>query len=394
MQKRKILEFNPLPAGQSVDLLVIAGEHSGDEHAARVVQRLLRSQPDLNVAAIGGRHLADAGAFLVHNPIDSAVVGFVEVLKHLSEIKAFFSMAFEWIKTYRPKAVCFVDYPGFNLRLAKKLFDAGIAHKAGGNVKLLFYISPQIWAWKSHRRFAMARHLDALGVIFPFEIESYRDTNLPVSFVGHPFVHKDYRLPLVYDPEAPLLLLPGSRATPIKRIMPAMIETFRRLKTDNPTLRATVVYPSEPARMILQQMVDQSDCTGDMTFVSNAEPEVRARGVIMSSGTISLVCALAAIPGILVYRTNPITYGMAKILVSIRIVGIANILLGEFIHPEFLQGRMQPARMAAALDRQLHDNGTLERTRALSTKLRSILSHSDSVSPESWIAAHLIESPP
>lgn len=394
MHKRKILEFNPLPEGQSVDLLVIAGEHSGDEHAARVVKRLLRDRPDLKVAAIGGRHLEEAGAFLVHNPIDSAVVGFVEVLKHFSEIKAFFTMAFEWIKAYRPKAVCFVDYPGFNLRLAKKLFDSGIAHKAGGNVKLLFYISPQIWAWKSHRRFAMARHLDALGVIFPFEIESYRDTDLPVSFVGHPFVHEDYRLPLIYDPEAPLLLLPGSRATPIKRIMPAMVEAFRRLKAEKPGLRATVVYPSEPARAILQELVDQSDCSGEMTFVSNSEPEVRACGVIMSSGTISLVCALAAIPGILVYRTNPITYGMAKILVRIRIVGIANILLGEFIHPEFLQGRMQPKLMAAAMSSQLNDSATLDRTRALSTRLRSILSESGSVSPESWIASHLVESPP
>lgn len=394
MHKRKILEFNPLPEGQSVDLLVIAGEHSGDEHAARVVKRLLSDRPDLKVAAIGGRHLEEAGAFLVHNPIDSAVVGFVEVLKHFNEIKAFFAMAFEWVNAYRPRAVCFVDYPGFNLRLARKLFDAGIAHKAGGNVNLLFYISPQIWAWKSHRRFAMARHLDALGVIFPFEIESYRDTDLPVSFVGHPFVHDDYRLPFVYDPGAPLLLLPGSRATPIKRIMPAIIETFRRLKAERPGLRATVVYPSEAARVILQEMVDQSDCAGDMTFVSNSEPEVRACGVIMSSGTISLVCALAAIPGILVYRTNPITYGMAKILVHIRIVGIANILLGEFIHPEFLQGRMHPKRMAAAMSSQLNDSSTLDRTRALSTKLRSILSESGSASPESWITAHLENSPP
>jgi len=114
----------------------------------------------------------------------------------------------------------------------------------------------------------------------------------------------------------------------------------------------------------------------------------------MSSGTISLVCALAAIPGILVYRTNPITYGMAKILVHIRIVGIANILLGEFIHPEFLQGRMHPKRMAAAMSSQLNDSSTLDRTRALSTKLRSILSESGSASPESWITAHLENSPP
>jgi lipid-A-disaccharide synthase len=181
----------PPPAGGRVDLLVVAGEHSGDEHAARMVRELLAKQPALNVCALGGPRLAAAGAQLLHDLTGSSVVGLVEVLKNLRFFQRLFGATLAWIERHRPHAVCFVDYPGFNLRLARALHARGLTRTVRGNIRALYYISPQIWAWKAGRRFEMAEHLDAMAVIFPFEVKSYADTVLPVEFVGHPFAAGD-----------------------------------------------------------------------------------------------------------------------------------------------------------------------------------------------------------
>ncbi len=230
----------PPPAGGGVDLLVIAGEHSGDEHAGRLVRGLLAREPGLAVAALGGPALAAAGAQLLHDLTQSSVVGFVEVLKNLSFFRALHAEILRWIGEHAPRAVCFVDYPGLNLRLAADLRARGLSVKGGGAIKTLYYISPQIWAWKAGRRFAMARDLDAMAVIFPFEVKCYADTALPVEFVGHPFVGADYVPPVSYDPAGPVLLLPGSRKQAVARIFPALLAGCRAFG-ERP---AIALYPS------------------------------------------------------------------------------------------------------------------------------------------------------
>ncbi len=162
-----------------MDVLVVTGEHSGDEHGARMVRELRAKQPGVTVAALGGPALAAAGAQLLYDLTESSVVGFVEVLKNLPKFRALFAETLRWITEHQPRAVCFIDYPGFNLRLAAALRERGLSVKGGGKIKTLYYISPQIWAWKAKRRFSMARELDALAVIFPFEVGCYADTTLP-----------------------------------------------------------------------------------------------------------------------------------------------------------------------------------------------------------------------
>src|SRR3972149_3783514 len=155
----------PPPADGHADLLVVAGEHSGDEHAARMVRGLLAKSPDLKVCALGGPELAGAGAQLLHDLTASSVVGLVEVLRHYRYFRTLFGATLDWIGRHRPGAVCFVDYPGFNLRLVRALHERGLSKKGGGAIRALYYISPQIWAWKGNRRFEMAAHLDAVAVI-------------------------------------------------------------------------------------------------------------------------------------------------------------------------------------------------------------------------------------
>ncbi len=220
-------------------MLIVAGEHSGDEHGARMVRELRAKQPGVTVAALGGPELAAAGAQLLHDLTASSVVGFVEVLKNLSKFRALFAETLRWIAEHQPRAVCFIDYPGFNLRLASALRERGLSVKGGGKIKTLYYISPQIWAWKAKRRFTMARDLDALAVIFPFEVACYADTTLPVEFVGHPFVAPDYVSPVKYDPAGPVLLLPGSRQQAVARIFPVLLGGFEAFGGRE----AVVLYP-------------------------------------------------------------------------------------------------------------------------------------------------------
>lgn len=377
----------PAPTGGRVDVLIVAGEHSGDEHAARVVRELRTAHPELAIAALGGPELAAAGAQLLHDLTATSVVGFVEVLKHYPFFRTLFNETLRWIGEHRPRAVCFVDYPGLNLRLAAALRTRGLSVKGGGAIKLLYYISPQIWAWKAGRRFTMARDLDAMAVIFPFEPKCYADTSLPVEFVGHPFVASDYVPPVRYDPAGPVLLLPGSRKQAVARIFPALLAGFAR----HDGREAVVLYPSEEIRAVLEVArppanvqlveVDEGHATGQGARAASA--------VLTSSGTMSMHCALAAIPGAIAYRTNPLTFFFAKRLVKVRFIGIANLLLDEALYPEYIQNEATPEALAAELCAGTTDPARRERTAAGAARLRDLLHQPTTGSAADWLVRHL-----
>lgn len=370
------------PEGGRADLLIIAGEHSGDEHAARAVRELRTKQPAIKVCALGGPNLAAAGAQVLHDLTASSVVGFVEVLKHYSFFKALFEETLRWIAEHRPHAVCFVDYPGFNLRLAAALRERGVSIKGGGSVKLLYYISPQIWAWKGQRRFAMARDLDALAVIFPFEVACYRDTDLPVEFVGHPFVAPDYVSPVVHDPAAPILLLPGSRKQAVRRILPVLLNG---LAVHDAHASATILYPSKA----VLDVIKAAHPPAHIRCVPTGGEPVRASAVLTSSGTMSLHCALAGIPGAIAYRTNPLTYLLARWWVKLDYIGIANLLLKEPMYPEYIQGAATSAALAAELRACLHDPERGARTTAQRQRLAALLNQPATGTVTDWLRERL-----
>ena len=368
----------PAPSAGPVDLLMVAGEHSGDEHAARVVRELRAKNPGLKICALGGPELAAAGAQLLHDLTATSVVGFVEVLKHYSFFKALFDATLRWVEQHRPRAVCFVDYPGFNLRLAAKLRERGLTVKGGGQVRAVYYISPQIWAWKPKRRFAMARDLDALAVIFPFETACYADTTLPVEFVGHPFLAPDYVAPVRHDPAGPVLLLPGSRVQAVSRIFPVLLAGFADYLKSAPGAKAVALYPSEEVAAAARTALAQwPQLTGAVELRPVAEGRAAspfaAAAVLTSSGTMSLHCALAAIPGAIAYRTNPLTYLLARWWVQIDYIGIANLLLKEPMYPEFIQGAATAGALADQLREGTGGAARRERTRTQAVRLRTLL---------------------
>ncbi|MSU23861.1 MAG: lipid-A-disaccharide synthase [Opitutus sp.] len=378
----------PPPTGGRVDLLIVAGEHSGDEHAARMVRELRAKQPGLAVAALGGPRLAAAGAELLHDLTASSVVGLVEVLKNYSFFRALFAETLRWIAAHQPRAVCFVDYPGLNLRLAAAMRERGLSVKGGGTIRTLYYISPQIWAWKAGRRFAMARDLDAMAVIFPFEVKCYADTALPVEFVGHPFVAADYTAPVRYDPAGPVLLLPGSRVQAVRRIFPALLAGFAEFAREcGHEAWATVLFPSDDILEVLRAAKPPVNVRLQRTGAP-----VAASAVLTSSGTMSMHCALAGIPGAVAYRANWLTYVLGKMLVQVEHLGIANLLLGEPVYPEFLQGAATPAALAAELRAGTADPARRERTAAQAARLRTLLKPPEgpaSVGVADWLVRHL-----
>ena len=379
----------PEPESGRPDLLVIAGEHSGDQHGSRLISGLRELRPDLRIAAIGGRWMEEAGAQLLFPLTDYSVVGFFEVLGGVTFFREFMGKTMDWISRHRPRHLCLIDFPGFNLRLAGRLYYAGLSCKGGGEMGVYYYIGPQIWAWKAGRRFQMARTLDSLGVIFPFEVDCYGDTDLPVSFVGHPFVESYFQLPVTFDPEGPVLLLPGSRRAAVSRIFPIMVEAFRRLADQGFGGEALVIYPDEPVRRVIEEVLRRWPEEGERFRVEPIGRSYRGRAVLTSSGTMSLVCGLAGIPGAIVYRSHPLTYLAGRMLIQVKYLGIANLILDRPLYPEFIQGAAHPGRLAEEIKGSIESEESRENCARASRELRAQLGGEEGESAPLWLARRL-----
>lgn len=378
----------PAPVDGAPDLLVVAGEHSGDEHAAHLVAKLKERNPELKVACLGGDKLQAAGAELLYDLTAVSIVGFAEVLKHYNFFKALFDRTLEWIERYPPKQICFVDYPGFNLRLADQLYRRGLSCKGGGSIELSYYIGPQVWAWKAKRRFKMEQLLDRLGVIFPFEVNCYKDTELPVEFVGHPFVQAGHEPPFVYDAGAPVLLLPGSRTTPVSRIFPVLLDGFVNALESEPDLRARVIYPSQQILGQLKGILGAYPKLQDkVIFNANEQKHLPASSVLMSSGTMSLSVALSGIPGAIAYRLHPVSYWMGRFLVKVPYIGIANLLLARSLHEEYIQGAATPQKLAKEILNARSPEAVRQAAQG-AKELRQILKPENNTDAVEWLSAH------
>ena len=338
------------------DVLVVAGEPSGDLHASVLVRELKARHPNLSVCAVGGSNLQKSGAHLLFDMMPLSVVGLAETLKHYGTFVRLLRWLVRWVRVYQPKVICLVDFPGFNLRLARALYRAGLSKQAGGSTYIYGYIAPQIWAWKARRRFKIARWFDALGVIFPFEVECFADTTLKVNFVGHPLLQQPN--PFRYDPNGPLLLLPGSRLGAVTRIFPLLKEAFGYLKKSHPSLRAIVPFPNDNVGSYIKE-----NLLTDMSACPLSELDAGVCGALMSSGTASLQVALAGIPGVVAYRAHPITFFFGKRLVKVPYLTMANVLLKEEFYPEILQDTSSQAVVVAQRTEEFLDDPQTARVR-------------------------------
>lgn len=328
-------------------LFVIAGETSGDTHAAGVVAELRTRHPGLEIHGLGGRRLrALAGNTLEDWVDDAAVLGAWEVIKHYGYFRRKFYETLRRIDALQPDAVLLVDYPGFNLRLAKKLQPLRPA------VQLLYYISPQVWAWHRSRIPKMARWLDLMICLFPFEAQIYNSSGLRTEFGGHPLTDylaaKRTGAPRETDLVA---LLPGSREREIAALWPPMLEAAARLRVTHPHLRFATGAVNDRLAARMRELA--GDFPVDIGLGNAHDLMQRAAAGLVASGTATLEAAYFGLPHALVYKVAWLTYEIGRRVVTIKHLGIVNILAGREVVREFIQHAATPEALATELTRLL-----------------------------------------
>jgi len=336
-------------------LLVVAGEHSGDMHAADVIRELKTRDPDFSVWGIGGDKLRAEGMEILRDVREMDVMGFIEVLKRYSFFKKVFADVLAEVDKRKPDAALLVDYPGFNLRLAAELKKR--------DVKVLYYICPQVWAWKKDRIPKMAETIDRLMVIFPFEVEVFKEVDLNVEFVGHPMVDelREFRVkepkPLPWGEGEKVALLPGSREQEINRILPCLLDAALRIEQGRPDIDFLIAVPRRHQALAQDLFRKSSQVPLHCSIVTDCSREVlrQADAALVASGTATLEAALLHCPTVLVYKTSAITYAIGRFLLQIPWVGIVNIIAGREIMPERIQQHVRPVELAATIDPFLND---------------------------------------
>lgn len=346
-------------------IYVVAGELSGDAHGAGLLRSLKEMVPGVEIRGVGGPGMRDvAGSGLQDWVEDAAVMGIWEVLKRYGWFKERFTEMTGEMKDFRPDVLLLIDYPGFNLRFAEAV------RRELPATRIIYYISPKVWAWNKRRIPVMARLLDEMLCLFPFEQPILENAGLKTTFVGNPLVDEleEKRLPGVHRDELLVGLFPGSREREIARLFPMMVETAKRLKSWNSGLRFEVPAASTKlAGQIRDLMVEAG--AGDLISVTTGSSHSlmqRACCAVIASGTATLEAAYYGLPYCLVYRLAPLSYMTAKVVVKIELIGLVNILAGEKVVDEFIQSKADPVTVAAALREFLESP---EKRRALQVRL-------------------------
>ncbi len=327
---------------------LVAGEASGDRLAADLL-RELKKNPKLKAYGVGGPMLKAAGQEQSLNLAKHAVVGLTDVLKNLPKFLKIFREVKHEIAEVNPDVVILVDYPGFNLRLAKAL------HGQRNAPAIVYYVSPQVWAWKAGRAKLMERILDRLLVIFPFEVDWFAKhaPKLKTKWVGHPLADRW----IAQAKEGPkdeipcVALLPGSRAKEIAKHWPVLLQTAQRIVREQKNVSFMTLATDHEMRQKLEEEWARQPMSGvslDILAGQSLTQLTRCSLAIVASGTATLECAMAGLPMLVIYKTSWLTYWLGRFLIQLPYLSMVNVLAGEKVVPEFLQGAMEPERLAKA----------------------------------------------
>jgi lipid-A-disaccharide synthase len=337
-------------------LLFSAGESSGDQHAANMFLEIKKHQPDIKAIGMGGAKMAQAGVDIRYDSAGIGVIGVVEVLKHYGEIRRALTLMKRIIDTERPDLLVCVDYKEFNFKLAKYAKQQG--------VKVLFYVSPQVWAWRAGRVKAYGKVIDMMAVIFPFEIPYYEAENVPVRYVGHPSVdkvHPQYtkaedmaRFGLDVNKRV-VGLLAGSRANEIKRLLPVMLAAAALVHERFPDCQFILPQADSISDDLLAEYL--TDAPVQVTVIKQQPYDVMqcCDAIMTTSGTATLEIALLTLPMVICYKLSPLTYWLGRLLVKTKFIGLPNIVAGKSIVREFIQHEATAENLAAEVTRMLTD---------------------------------------
>ncbi len=337
-------------------IMFSAGESSGDQHAANMFLELKKYQPDIKGIGMGGAKMAQAGINIRYDSAGIAVIGVVEVIKHYREIRRALRLMQQMLATERPDLLVCVDYKEFNFKLARFAKQCG--------VKVLFYVSPQVWAWRPGRVKQYGKVIDMMAVIFPFETAYYEKQNVPVRYVGHPSVDKVHALyskaedmrRFDLDESNPVVgLLPGSRANEIRRMLPVMLAAAEQLQASLPDIQFILPQADSIADELLGRYL--SEVPVNVSVVKQQPYDVIqcCDAVMTTSGTATLEIALLIVPMVIAYKLAPLTYWLATWLVKTPFIGLPNIVLGKSIVKELIQHEASAQNLSAEVKRLLTD---------------------------------------
>jgi lipid-A-disaccharide synthase len=351
--------------------MVVVGEASGDAHAARVVAALKQRAPDIKVTGIGGEKLRAAGMDVNIDFSELAVMGLVEVLKRYRHLKSVFNQMVERLKTHRPDLLVLVDYPGFNLKLAKEAKKLGIP--------VAYYISPKVWAWRKGRVKTIRRVVDKMLVLFPFEVPIYEQAGIAVNCVGHPLVDAVKRTlttsqakeNLGLEPDEKVIgLFPGSRRSEVEMLLPLMIQAAERIKQQQPGVQVVVPLAPGLSKETLAPILAVSRLPIQVVDSEFYELTSACDAIVAASGTVTLEIALLGVPHFICYRVSPVTYKILRRLVRIPYVGLCNIVTSKALITEILQDDVTVQR----LEEELLDRLTRADQQAVAEDIRQQVS--------------------
>jgi len=321
-------------------ILIVAGEASSDLHAANLVKETKSLMPGTEFFGLGGARMEQQGVKLYANIVDLAVVGFVEVLRNIRKFKAIFNQVLWEVDKLKPDLAILIDYPGFNLRLAVELKKRGIP--------IVYYISPQIWAWGKNRINLIKKTINQMIVIFKFEEALYKKAGVPVSFVGHPFldiVRANSKLNL-RSGITTIALLPGSREAEVKRLLPLMLESAKIIKEKIPQSQFIILRSSTVKKELYDQVLIKNKLPVyvfiDKTYAGLASSDF----ALIASGSATLESAILERPFVVVYKVSWLNWLCLRAIIKIPYIGLVNIVAGRKIIKEFIQHRAQAGRIA------------------------------------------------
>ena len=330
-------------------IFLIAGEVSGDMYGAKIVEKIKTINPEIHFCGLGGKRMKEAGVNLIEHADKLSVMGIPDVIKKIFFFKKLLYKTIDQINKVQPKAIILIDYPGFNLRLAKKIKKKSIP--------VYYYIPPKVWAWKKKRIKDIKKYIDEVFYIFPFEEHLYKELNIKSEYVGNPLIEliscidKNSSKIINWRKQKKVALLPGSRQQEIRYILPSLLTLIENYDEDTSFIIAS---PNNSiSKQIQKYLNDYPKNLENVSIVESQTLEVlkQADVAIITSGTATLEAALLNVPHFLIYKTNWVTYLFAKVFVNLKFYGLVNLLLSRNVSAEVIQNEVNTRRLTVELDR-------------------------------------------
>ena len=361
-------------------IMLSAGEASGDLHGAGIAAALRAMNPDVRLFGMGGAAMRREGVDILYDIADLGVIGIVEVIKNLPRLFRLRDELAAAMDREKPDILVTIDYPGFNMRLAK------IAKAKG--IRVVSYIAPSVWAWGEWRAKGVVRSVDHIASIFPFEAELYRRYGGNVTYVGHPLLDlvgtkrnvAEARGFLKLQPqERVVLLLPGSRKQEIKGLLPMFLQAAKQVAATVPEVVFVLPLASTVAEDMVQPAIQAAGISVRVVREHLYDWMQAAEAAMAASGTVTLEAALMNLPCVVTYKVNSLTYGLGKMLVKLPYISLPNIIAGCQVVPELVQNEAQPQRLAAEVVKYLQDAGYYAATKRSLEEVRRKLGENGAV---------------